>query len=91
MLGSAAVALPSLVDCAQRLLSTVHVYDAHLSGIISENNCIKTLKIFEPYLIQLGFLNRTPRGRTLTRAAYEHLGMSLPSKFNITQPSMWEN
>ncbi len=31
--------------------------------------------IYEPYLIQIGFLNRTPRGRIATRLAYEHLGM----------------
>jgi len=30
--------------------------------------------VYEPYLMQLGFLNRTPRGRMATRGAYEHLG-----------------
>jgi Holliday junction DNA helicase RuvB len=30
--------------------------------------------IYEPYLLQIGFLDRTPRGRTATRRAYEHLG-----------------
>jgi len=30
--------------------------------------------IYEPFLMQLGFLNRTPKGRTATRLAYEHLG-----------------
>ncbi|HEY4640537.1 MAG TPA: Holliday junction DNA helicase RuvB C-terminal domain-containing protein, partial [Thermoanaerobaculia bacterium] len=28
----------------------------------------------EPYLIQIGFLQRTPRGRVVSSAAYEHLG-----------------
>lgn len=32
-------------------------------------------EIIEPYLIQIGFLNRTPRGRTATRLAYEHFGL----------------
>lgn len=32
-------------------------------------------EIIEPYLIQTGFLNRTPRGRMATRLAYEHLGL----------------
>jgi Holliday junction DNA helicase RuvB len=32
----------------------------------------------EPYLIQLGFLERTPRGRVATPRAYEHLGFDLP-------------
>ena len=34
--------------------------------------------IYEPYLLQLGFLDRTPRGRTATRRAYEHLGLPVP-------------
>jgi Holliday junction DNA helicase RuvB len=34
--------------------------------------------IYEPYLLQNGFLDRTPRGRTATRRAYEHLGLPLP-------------
>lgn len=35
-------------------------------------------EVIEPYLIQQGFLMRTPRGRTVTRAACAHLGLSLP-------------
>lgn len=31
--------------------------------------------VYEPYLLQLGFLNRTPRGRTVTQLAYRHLGL----------------
>lgn len=34
--------------------------------------------VYEPYLMQLGFLTRTPRGRCVTRRAYEHLGLSAP-------------
>ncbi len=33
--------------------------------------------IIEPYLMQIGFLNRTPRGRTVTHAAYRHLGFDI--------------
>jgi len=33
--------------------------------------------VYEPYLMQLGFLSRTPRGRTVTPLAYEHLGLKL--------------
>ena len=36
--------------------------------------------VYEPYLMQIGFLNRTPRGRCVTRYAYEHLGMSAPGQ-----------
>ena len=32
--------------------------------------------VYEPYLMQIGFLNRTPRGRCVTALAYEHLGIS---------------
>jgi len=34
--------------------------------------------VYEPYLLQQGFLGRTPRGRVATRRAYEHLGRSVP-------------
>ena len=34
--------------------------------------------VYEPYLMQMGFLTRTPRGRCVTRRAYEHLGLSVP-------------
>ena len=35
-------------------------------------------EIYEPYLIQIGFLHRTPRGRMATPLAYEHFGIGLP-------------
>lgn len=34
--------------------------------------------VYEPYLMQIGFLSRTPRGRCVTRLACEHLGMACP-------------
>lgn len=34
--------------------------------------------VYEPYLIQSGFINRTPRGRTVTETAYRHLGLAVP-------------
>jgi Holliday junction DNA helicase RuvB len=37
-------------------------------------------EIIEPYLLQIGFLNRTPRGRMATRLAYEHFGIPTPAK-----------
>ena len=37
-------------------------------------------EIIEPYLIQIGFLNRTPRGRMATRRAYEHFGIPPPNQ-----------
>ena len=38
------------------------------------------MDVYEPYLLQLGFVERTPRGRTATRHAYEHLGMPYPRR-----------
>jgi len=35
-------------------------------------------EVYEPYLLQLGFLNRTPRGRIATELAYKHLGAEIP-------------
>ncbi len=44
---------------------------------ISIGESVDTLEdVYEPYLIQSGFLQRTPRGRMVTRMAYEHLGLS---------------
>jgi len=36
--------------------------------------------VVEPYLLQLGFLDRTPRGRVASRWAYEHLGTAFPER-----------
>lgn len=36
--------------------------------------------VYEPYLLQIGFLNRTPRGRVLTKKAYEHFGIPYGEK-----------
>ena len=36
--------------------------------------------VYEPYLLQIGFLSRTPRGRCVTRLGYEHLGIRYPTK-----------
>ena len=42
-------------------------------------------EIIEPFLIQLGFVNRTPRGRLLTPHAFRHLGLAVPQRPEITQ------
>jgi len=38
--------------------------------------------VYEPYLMQMGFLTRTPRGRCVTRRAYEHLGLAAPGSLD---------
>lgn len=47
--------------------------------------------VLEPFLMMAGFLQRTPRGRTATRRAYEHLGRRIPkSRTADTQPGLLE-
>jgi Holliday junction DNA helicase RuvB len=66
----------------RRLLDTViHKFDGGPVGVDSlaaaigeERGTIED--VLEPYLIQQGFLMRTPRGRMATRAAYQHVGLS---------------
>jgi Holliday junction DNA helicase RuvB len=48
------------------------------------------MDVYEPYLIQLGFLQRTPRGRLATRRAYEHLGLRFPAERAGAQASLFE-
>jgi len=38
--------------------------------------------VYEPYLMQIGFISRTPRGRCVTKLAYEHLELPYPQKFS---------
>jgi Holliday junction DNA helicase RuvB len=49
-------------------LSTLAAAVGEETGTIEE--------VYEPYLLQIGFLQRTPRGRTATEAAYRHLGVA---------------
>ncbi|HEX3301631.1 MAG TPA: Holliday junction branch migration DNA helicase RuvB, partial [Thermomicrobiales bacterium] len=54
------------------------------------------MDVYEPYLIQLGFLQRTPRGRIATRLAYEHLEIDPPAHLELLagtaeqQPSLFD-
>jgi Holliday junction DNA helicase RuvB len=47
-------------------------------------------EIYEPYLIQIGFLNRTPRGRVVTQAAYQHLGLNWSSPTGKQQTDLFQ-
>ncbi len=51
--------------------------DTIAAAISEESDTIED--VYEPYMIQNGFLNRTPRGRVATLAAYEHFGRSVPA------------
>jgi Holliday junction DNA helicase RuvB len=46
------------------------------------------MDVYEPYLLQLGFLDRTPRGRVATQRAYQHLGLPY-DKEKPPQASLW--
>ncbi len=47
------------------------------------------MDVYEPFLMQLGYLQRTPRGRVATRLAYEHLGLPYTKETPSAQPSLW--
>ena len=48
-----------------------------ISAVIGEES-VTIEDVYEPYLMQIGFLARTPRGRVATPAAYLHLGLKPP-------------
>ncbi|MBI2847683.1 MAG: Holliday junction branch migration DNA helicase RuvB [Chloroflexi bacterium] len=48
------------------------------------------MDVYEPYLLQLGFLERTPRGRVATPLAYRHLAIPY-NKEKPPQPTLWNN
>ncbi|MDA0977587.1 MAG: Holliday junction branch migration DNA helicase RuvB [Proteobacteria bacterium] len=67
------------------LLAMIEKYDGGPVGIDSlaatvgeERNTLED--VYEPYLIQQGFIMRTSRGRLATRLAYEHFGLKMPKK-----------
>jgi Holliday junction DNA helicase RuvB len=76
----------------QILLTIIEKFDGGpvglntISAAVSEDK--ETIEdIYEPYLLQIGFLDRTPRGRVATRLAYEHFGMSGTNRKN--QDKLW--
>ncbi|MEO5590333.1 MAG: Holliday junction branch migration DNA helicase RuvB [Gemmatimonadaceae bacterium] len=48
-------------------------------------------EVYEPFLVQNGFLQRTPRGRMATAQAYRHFGYTLPSTGTPGQPSLFNH
>ncbi|HET7656931.1 MAG TPA: Holliday junction DNA helicase RuvB C-terminal domain-containing protein, partial [Bacillales bacterium] len=53
--------------------------DTLAASIGEESHTIED--VYEPYLLQIGFLQRTPRGRTVTAGVYEHFRMEVPESF----------
>jgi holliday junction DNA helicase RuvB len=71
------------------ILTIIEKYDGGPVGLGTLSASISEEKdaieeIYEPYLIQIGFLNRTPRGRTAARAAYEHFGFGFDSRLEAS-------
>ena len=73
-----------LDDVDRRILSTIiekfsggPVGLETIAAAISEDSAT-IMDVYEPYLIQLGFIDRTPRGRACTIHAYRHLGIDYP-------------
>ncbi|QTF55640.1 Holliday junction branch migration DNA helicase RuvB [Stutzerimonas frequens] len=56
--------------------------DSLAAAISEERHTIED--VLEPYLIQQGYIMRTPRGRVVTRHAYLHFGLNLPRRMNET-------
>ena len=75
-----------LDDVDRRILSTIiekfsggPVGLDTIGAAISEDSAT-IMDVYEPYLIQLGFIDRTPRGRACTEHAYHHLGIDFPEE-----------
>ena len=77
------------------LLTIIEKFDGGPVGLGTISASINEEKdsieeIIEPYLIQIGFLNRTPRGRLATRLAYEHFGLDDLLKINHSSPGLFD-
>ncbi len=63
----------TIIEIIQRRTGRAYTIAASIS---EEPDTI--MDVVEPYLLQLGFIDRTPQGRVATRAAYEHFGVFFP-------------
>ena len=61
--------------------------DTIAASIAEESDTIQD--VYEPYLLQLGFIERTSRGRLATPLAYQHLGVAMPNKPSLPQPGLF--
>jgi Holliday junction DNA helicase RuvB len=77
------------------LQTIIHKFDGGPVGLdtiaasISEE-ADTIMDVYEPYLMQVGFLQRTPRGRVATRRAYEHLGLPPKGPLPSAQTALWD-
>jgi holliday junction DNA helicase RuvB len=83
-----------LDEIDQKIMMTI--LDKYRGGPVGVNTIAASIseeadtieEVYEPYLIQLGFLNRTPRGRTATERAYDYFGVK-PKLRNDDQPALF--
>jgi Holliday junction DNA helicase RuvB len=59
------------------------------AGLFEPRDAIED--IIEPYLIQQGFVQRTPRGRLLTANAWKHLGLDAPADLAALQIGLFQD
>ncbi|KRH97294.1 MULTISPECIES: Holliday junction branch migration DNA helicase RuvB [Cylindrospermopsis] len=78
---------PCGLDWTDRKMLTVIIENFHGGPVGLETLAAATgedtqtiEEVYEPYLMQIGYLSRTPRGRVVTSAAYQHLGFQLNSE-----------
>lgn len=84
------------LDAIDRLLLTTMIRSYNggpvgldtIAAAIGEES-ITIEDVYEPYLMQIGFLGRTPRGRVATPAAYEHLGLTPPNQAGGNQQTLF--
>ena len=69
-------------------LSIGVIADVHAGGPAMPAERIR--EIVEPYLLQQGFIGRTPRGRVLTLRAYKHLGLTGPARAATPQIGLFD-
>ena len=81
---------PLGLDSIDRLLLTAMIKNYNggpvgletIAAAIGEE-AITIEDVYEPFLMQIGFLSRTPRGRMVTPAGYAHLGMPMPEQSGV--------
>ena len=78
-----------VIDCIVNKFGGGPVGLETLSASISED-ADTVMDVVEPYLLQLGFLKRTPSGRVATELAYKHIGVLPPASLDPNQSSLFE-
>ena len=94
-LGSLGIDPLGLDDIDRKYLNTIITkfsggpvgLDTIAASISEDSDTIED--VYEPYLLQLGFIERTPRGRISTKNAYKHLGIKFVENINYLQPNLF--